>query len=53
MGSQGIYTHTVSYERDSSCPICGSGVPLDVDRSMTLQQARRSRRGCKNPIIWI
>ena len=38
MGSQGIYTHTVPYERDTDCPICGSGVPLEVEADMTLQQ---------------
>mmetsp|Transcript_34942 Transcript_34942/g.77699 ORF Transcript_34942/g.77699 Transcript_34942/m.77699 type:complete len:431 (+) Transcript_34942:72-1364(+) len=38
MGSQGIYTHTVAYERDTSCPICSAGVPLDVDPDATLQQ---------------
>ncbi|GAX80134.1 hypothetical protein CEUSTIGMA_g7572.t1 [Chlamydomonas eustigma] len=38
MGSQGIYTHTVAYERDPKCPICSPGVPLDVEQSMTLKE---------------
>lgn len=38
MGSQGIYTHTVQYERDASCPICSAGVALEVDPSSTLQK---------------
>lgn len=40
MGSQGIYTHTVQYERDHSCPICSPGVPLEVNANSTLQQVR-------------
>jgi ubiquitin-activating enzyme E1 C len=38
MGAQGIYTMTVSYERDKGCPICSPGVPLEVPPSYTLQQ---------------
>jgi carbohydrate-selective porin OprB len=37
-GGQGIYTHTVSYEKDSDCPICSAGVVIKVDTDATLQQ---------------
>jgi len=38
MGSQGIYTHTVGYERDDQCPVCSPGVHITIDRRTTLQQ---------------
>ncbi|KAG1660704.1 hypothetical protein FOA52_014323 [Chlamydomonas sp. UWO 241] len=38
MGSEGIYTHTVAYERDTACVVCGAGLPLDIDPDATLQQ---------------
>jgi ubiquitin-activating enzyme E1 C len=38
MGAQGIYTHSVAYERDPGCPVCSAGVPLEVDKEQTLQQ---------------
>ncbi|EFJ23801.1 hypothetical protein SELMODRAFT_174709 [Selaginella moellendorffii] len=37
-GTQGVYTHTVSYEKDSSCMVCSPGVPVEVDGSITLQE---------------
>lgn len=39
VGTDGIYTHTVEYERDPACLICSSGVPLHAPTSSTLQQA--------------
>eukprot|EP00899_Mesostigma_viride_P011277 jgi/Mesvir1/2014/Mv06196-RA.1 len=38
MGGQGVYTHTVAYERDPSCPMCGTGAPFVIPASATLQQ---------------
>lgn len=38
MGSQGIYTHTVEYERDADCPICSAGVQIEAEPDATLQQ---------------
>lgn len=40
MGGQGLYTHTVSYERDPGCPICSAGVAVEVEREATLQEVR-------------
>lgn len=40
MGTDSIYTHTVAYARDETCTVCGSGTPLPVSLSMTLQQVR-------------
>ncbi|KAI8464595.1 MAG: hypothetical protein J3K34DRAFT_380304 [Monoraphidium minutum] len=37
-GSQGIYTHTVAYEKDESCPVCSAGVLLEAPADATLQQ---------------
>jgi hypothetical protein len=37
-GSQGIYTHTVSYEKDDACPVCSAGVLLHAPADATLQQ---------------
>eukprot|EP00879_Flechtneria_rotunda_P023907 GHRR01025319.1.p1 GENE.GHRR01025319.1~~GHRR01025319.1.p1 ORF type:complete len:346 (+),score=71.39 GHRR01025319.1:248-1285(+) len=37
-GSQGIYTHTVAYERDLQCPVCSAGVELMAPAESTLQQ---------------
>ena len=31
-----MYTHTVAYDRDPACPVCGAGVPLDVMPDATL-----------------
>ena len=31
-GNDGVYTHTVKYERDSMCPVCSPGVPLRLAR---------------------
>ncbi len=39
-GSQGIYTHTVAYERDPHCPVCSPGVQVAVQQSATLQEVR-------------
>jgi hypothetical protein len=39
-GSQGIYTHTVAYERNEQCPVCSPGVELNAPASSTLQQVR-------------
>jgi metal-dependent hydrolase (beta-lactamase superfamily II) len=40
-GSQGIYTHTVAYERNAQCPVCSPGVELNAPADSTLQQVRR------------
>jgi hypothetical protein len=37
-GTEGVYTHTVKYERDPSDPMCGAGVAVPVHADMTLQQ---------------
>lgn len=37
VGSEGIYTHTVAYERDPQCPVCSAGVPLSVASDTTLE----------------
>lgn len=37
MGGQGIYTHTVSYERDPTCLVCGAGVPVKAPAGTTLR----------------
>lgn len=39
-GTDGVYTHTVKYERDPNDPACGAGVALHVNPDMTLQQVR-------------
>ena len=38
MGGQGIYTHTVSYERDPTCLVCGAGVPVKAPAGTTLRE---------------
>mmetsp|Transcript_13364 Transcript_13364/g.28380 ORF Transcript_13364/g.28380 Transcript_13364/m.28380 type:complete len:433 (-) Transcript_13364:427-1725(-) len=38
VGTAGIYTHTVAYEKDPECLVCSAGVPLEVEASATLQQ---------------
>ncbi len=43
VGTEGVYTHTVAYERDAACAMCSAGVPFRVRASDTLQQARRRR----------
>jgi len=40
VGTEGVYTHTVAYDRDAACPMCSAGVPFRVRPSDTLQQAR-------------
>jgi hypothetical protein len=36
----GVYTHTVAYERDAACPICAAPAPFETHSRHTLQQAR-------------
>jgi len=43
VGTEGVYTHTVAYERDAACAMCSAGVPFRVRASDTLQQVRRRR----------
>jgi hypothetical protein len=38
VGTEGVYTHTVAYERDPVCPICSAGVPFTVQPTMTLRE---------------
>eukprot|EP00850_Spirogloea_muscicola_P013304 SM000089S23860 [mRNA] locus=s89:479327:482609:+ [translate_table: standard] len=38
VGSQGVYTHTVSYEKDAACIICSPSIPLHVPSSLTLRE---------------
>jgi ubiquitin-activating enzyme E1 C len=35
-GTRGVYTHTVAYDRDPACPVCGAGVPVSVPAGATL-----------------
>ena len=37
-GMEGVYTHTVKYEKDPACPMCSASVPLRVSSRDTLQQ---------------
>eukprot|EP00897_Mesotaenium_endlicherianum_P009980 jgi/Mesen1/900/ME001156S00133 len=37
VGTGGVYSHTVSYEKDPECIICSPGVPLEVNSDITLQ----------------
>ena len=37
MGSQGIYTHTVAYEKDPQCIVCGPGISVSVTAEQTLE----------------
>jgi hypothetical protein len=52
-GTDGVYTHTVRYERDPTCPICSAGTAVPVTPQMTLQQARpahaRASVRCRRP----
>ena len=36
----GVYTHTVKYEKDAACPMCSASVPFEVSSKDTLQQVR-------------
>lgn len=36
-GTRGVYTHTVAYDRDPGCAVCGSGVPVAMPPNSTLQ----------------
>ncbi|KAH6556777.1 hypothetical protein KP509_1Z156100 [Ceratopteris richardii] len=38
MGTQGVYTHTLSHEKDAGCLVCSPGVPFEVDISISLQK---------------
>jgi hypothetical protein len=39
-GSEGVYTHTVAYERDAGCPVCSAGALVTAPRGATLQEVR-------------
>eukprot|EP00898_Chlorokybus_atmophyticus_P003272 jgi/Chlat1/3946/Chrsp26S04198 len=38
VATQGVYTHTVSYEKDPECIICSPGISMPMHSSHTLQQ---------------
>ena len=40
-GAEGVYTHTVAYERDPACLECSPAAPLEVPPDATLQQVHR------------
>jgi hypothetical protein len=48
-GTDGIYTHTVQYERDAACPVCSAGTAVPVTASMTLQQVRHALLALRLP----
>lgn len=29
-GGDGVYSHTVKYERDPACPVCSPGIPMSM-----------------------
>lgn len=35
---EGVYTHTVKYEKDPACPMCSASVPFKVASKDTLHQ---------------
>ena len=35
-GSDGVYTHTVAYEKDPDCPMCSPGVAMELPKESTL-----------------
>ena len=45
MGTHGIYTHTVAYEKDPECMVCSSGVPVEVRTTPATPHAAWSRCG--------
>ncbi len=45
VGSDGIYTHTVAYERDPDCPVCSAGVVVTVSKDATLQRVMEVMMG--------
>lgn len=38
VGTHGVYSHSVAYEKDPECIVCSAGVALQVAPSLTLQQ---------------
>ena len=49
-GTEGIYTHTVAYERDPACLECSPASPLEVSPDATLQQVHPLFHvACKHP----
>ncbi len=41
-GTEGIYLRTVPHDKDPNCIICSPGVPLEVDKSITLQKVHKN-----------
>ena len=39
-GMEGVYTHTVKYEKDPACPMCSASVPFEVASTDTLEKVR-------------
>lgn len=35
---EGVYTHTVKYEKDPACPMCSASVPFEVASIDTLEK---------------
>ena len=44
VGTSGVYTHTVAYERDPECPVCSPGVRLELPRDATLDACIEAMR---------
>ena len=44
VGTSGVYTHTVAYERDPECPVCSPGVRLELPRDATLDACMEAMR---------
>ncbi len=44
---EGVYTHTVKYEKDPACPMCSASVPFEVASTDTLEKV------CKKPPMGI
>ena len=37
---EGVYTHTVKYEKDPACPMCSASVPFEVASTDSLEKVR-------------
>lgn len=60
MGTDGVYTHTVAYDKDPSCLVCSAGLPVEVPASATLQEVwvpvlpslmPSGQRGLSRPVL--
>ncbi|XP_040374685.1 uncharacterized protein LOC112182986 [Rosa chinensis] len=52
-GAEGLHTKVTKFVRDKDCVVCGPGVLIELDNSVTLQKGILEQQGDKTCGFWI